>query len=168
MIQYDFGKATAKGWQRTGMLLPPPQVLLRALSKLRAEHELQDSQIPSILDTGMRFSKKFAENFKHPGMENDHLYKYEPDSNAEIAVLDRPHRGSDPEIHYGTIASGNLLVKDAKMRSKIISDIGQPCICLEMEAAGLMNNFPCLVVRGICGKSFCPKADTSNQLRKPE
>ena len=23
-------------------------------------------------------------------------------------------------------------------------------LCFEMEAAGLMNNFPCLVVRGIC------------------
>jgi nucleoside phosphorylase len=23
-------------------------------------------------------------------------------------------------------------------------------ICFEMEAAGLMNNFPCLVIRGIC------------------
>jgi nucleoside phosphorylase len=22
--------------------------------------------------------------------------------------------------------------------------------CVEMEAAGLMNNFPCLVIRGIC------------------
>ena len=23
-------------------------------------------------------------------------------------------------------------------------------LCYEMEAAGLMNNFPCLVIRGIC------------------
>ncbi|KEF54872.1 uncharacterized protein A1O9_09315, partial [Exophiala aquamarina CBS 119918] len=23
-------------------------------------------------------------------------------------------------------------------------------ICVEMEAAGLMNNYPCLVIRGIC------------------
>jgi nucleoside phosphorylase len=26
-------------------------------------------------------------------------------------------------------------------------------ICFEMEAAGLMNNFPCLVIRGICDYS---------------
>jgi nucleoside phosphorylase len=23
-------------------------------------------------------------------------------------------------------------------------------LCFEMEAAGLMNNFPCLVIRGVC------------------
>jgi hypothetical protein len=30
---------------------------------------------------------------------------------------------------------------------------GPGIICFEMEAAGLMDNFPCLVIRGICGYS---------------
>ena len=33
-------------------------------------------------------------------------------------------------------------------RDRVAKDLG--VICFEMEAAGLMNSFPCLVIRGIC------------------
>jgi hypothetical protein len=42
---------------------------------------------------------------------------------------------TEPEIHYGIIASGNTLVKAAGTRDKIVEDIGEECICFEMEAA---------------------------------
>ena len=64
-----------------------------------------------------------------------------------------PRDTTYPEIHYGTIASGNTLVKDATARDQIVADVGEDCICFEMEAAGLMNHFPCLVIRGICDYS---------------
>lgn len=51
---------------------------------------------------------------------------------------------------YGAIASGNTLVKDAATRDRIVADVRDDCLCFEMEAAGLMNSFPCLVMRGIC------------------
>lgn len=53
----------------------------------------------------------------------------------------------NPAIHYGSIASGNQLMKDALVRDRYA---GQGVLCFEMEAAGLMNHFPCLVIRGIC------------------
>jgi hypothetical protein len=53
-------------------------------------------------------------------------------------------------LHYGLIASGNQVIKDAKLRDKLGKDLQAPIQCIEMEAAGLMNNFPCLVIRGIC------------------
>ena len=48
----------------------------------------------------------------------------------------------------GTIASGNQVMRDGKTREqwRQRSDV----LCFEMEAAGLMNSFPCLVIRGIC------------------
>jgi len=52
-------------------------------------------------------------------------------------------------VHYDTIASGNQVIKDGVTRDKISSELGG-ILCFEMEAAGLMNSFPCLVVRGIC------------------
>jgi hypothetical protein len=52
-------------------------------------------------------------------------------------------------IHYGTIASGNQVIKDAPTRDRLSKELGG-VLCFEMEAAGLMNDFPCLVVRGIC------------------
>ncbi|GAW25116.1 hypothetical protein SAMD00023353_0104940 [Rosellinia necatrix] len=54
-------------------------------------------------------------------------------------------------IHYGLIASANQLMKDALVRDKLAAE--KDVLCFEMEAAGLMNHFPCLVVRGICDYS---------------
>jgi nucleoside phosphorylase len=57
----------------------------------------------------------------------------------------------DPGIHYGLIASGNQLMKDAMVRDRLAKEKG--ILCFEMEAAGIMNRFPCMVIRGICDYS---------------
>lgn len=63
-------------------------------------------------------------------------------------TVERDYRFDDaPVIHYGTITSGDIVVKNAALRDEIRDKHG--AICLEMEAAGLMNNFPCVVIRGI-------------------
>src|SRR6201999_1636519 len=62
-------------------------------------------------------------------------------------VTRKPH---DMLVHYGLIASGNQVIKDAAFRDKINKRLGGNVLCFEMEAAGLMNDFPCLVIRGIC------------------
>jgi nucleoside phosphorylase len=53
-------------------------------------------------------------------------------------------------VHHGLIASGNKVIKDGLLREKLNSALGGEVLCFETEAAGLMNNFPCLVIRGIC------------------
>ncbi|KAE8374950.1 ankyrin repeat-containing domain protein [Aspergillus bertholletiae] len=63
----------------------------------------------------------------------------------------------NPMIHYGLIASGNQLMKDALVRDRLAADKG--VLCFEMEAAGVMNHFPCLVIRGICDYSDTHKND---------
>jgi nucleoside phosphorylase len=40
-------------------------------------------------------------------------------------------------------------MRDAAKRDKVSSEPGG-VLCFKMEAAGLMNSFPCLVIRGIC------------------
>ena len=42
-------------------------------------------------------------------------------------------------------------MEDALIRDVLVKE--QNVLCFEMEAAGLMNHFPCLVVRGICDYS---------------
>lgn len=101
--------------------------------------------------------------------QNDRLfedsYGHAGDGNcASICDLSRvkqrsPRHSNDPEIHYGVIASGNTLVKDAKTRELLALQTGEDCICFEMEAAGLMNTFPCLVIRGICDYADSHKND---------
>jgi hypothetical protein len=62
--------------------------------------------------------------------------------------VDRPERIPKSYIHYGLIASGNQVMKDAKARDQIAQELD--ILCFEMEAAGLMDEIPSLVIRGIC------------------
>ena len=151
VVQYDMVKARGDGFERTGLLVPPPEILMNALTSLKAYHELQNSRIPQFLQKAAEANLKFAQNYKYPGKEHDSLYMAGTTASQQ-AQMHHVRSDSNPYIHYGTIASGNILVKDAETRQKIIATVGQPCICLEMEAAGLMNSFPCLVIRGICGE----------------
>lgn len=65
--------------------------------------------------------------------------------------LDRAQRKpGDMRVHYGLIASGNQVIKDAKFRDSLNKSFNENVLCVEMEAAGLMNDFPCVVIRGIC------------------
>ncbi|KAK2589553.1 hypothetical protein QQS21_012766 [Conoideocrella luteorostrata] len=59
-------------------------------------------------------------------------------------------RARDMRVHYGLIASGNQVIKDATFRDEVNKRLGGKVLCFEMEAAGLMNDFPCIVIRGIC------------------
>jgi nucleoside phosphorylase len=63
-------------------------------------------------------------------------------------------------IHHGLIASGNKVVKDAQSRDSLDKAFGGHVLCVEMEAAGLMNDFPCIVIRGICDYADSGKEKT--------
>ncbi|KAK6513996.1 hypothetical protein TWF506_008426 [Arthrobotrys conoides] len=64
----------------------------------------------------------------------------------------------DVKVHYGLIASGNQVIKDAKVRDNINQSLGGKVMCVEMEAAGLMS-FPYIVIRGICDYADARKND---------
>ncbi|KAK6811339.1 hypothetical protein RU639_012789, partial [Aspergillus parasiticus] len=159
VVQYDYGKALSGGeFQRTGMLNRPPQILLTALSKLQASHLTEESQVPDFLADIKRKLPKRAANFTRP-TQSDYLYlsdynHVDPQSRTcdgcdtakTIKRLARIY--NDPVVHYGLIASANQVVKDSQLRDKLGRELG--VYCVEMEAAGLMNNYPCVVVRGIC------------------
>ncbi|KAF5599141.1 trp-asp repeat containing protein [Fusarium pseudocircinatum] len=156
VVQYDFGKAKGNGvWERTGSLDRPPAVLLKALANLQASHEIRTSKIPRLLEAMLKANpgmKRPSSNFIYQGSENDRLFPpdYEHREKRET---------TEPLIHYGVIASGNTLIKDAKLRDGLAQRIGHQCLCVEMEAAGLVDKFPCLVIRGICDYADSHKND---------
>ncbi|KAJ5114064.1 hypothetical protein N7456_002598 [Penicillium angulare] len=63
-------------------------------------------------------------------------------------------------VHYGLIASGNKVIKDVQLRDLINRSLDNSVLCIEMEAAGLMNDFPCIVIRGICDYADSKKNDS--------
>jgi nucleoside phosphorylase len=175
VCQYDLIKAKlGNRCERKGFLRPPPMVLLNALARIQAIHEREDPKISSFLQEMLKKNPKMGRRSKqnagyiYQGSENDRLFNTSCDHisgldcrgcDADGEVPRDPRDTTNPEIHYGIIASGNTLVKDAAMRDRIVTDIGEDCICVEMEAAGLMNQFPCLVIRGICDYADSHKND---------
>ncbi|KAM3455815.1 hypothetical protein NHJ6243_008410 [Beauveria neobassiana] len=175
VCQYDLFKAKSDDIRELkGFLGRPPTVLLHALASIQAEHERKDSKIPLFLQEMLKKNPKMGKKSKknpgycHQGFQNDRFFKA-PSSHVPgpdcrgCDAADEVHRDprdtTDPDIHYGIIASGNTLIKDAAARDRILADVGQDCICFEMEAAGLMNHFPCLVIRGICDYADSHKND---------
>jgi nucleoside phosphorylase len=153
VVQYDFGKSTPSGIERTGFLNAPPRILLTAVSKLRANHDLGKSDLLvhiSKLGKLAKFSRDQAGDDVLFEAAYNHVGRSNCTSCDNAKKLRRKARTVDtPEIHYGTIASGNQVMRDGATRDQISSELGE-VLCFEMEAAALMNSFPCLVIRGIC------------------
>lgn len=60
-------------------------------------------------------------------------------------------------VHRGTIASGEAVIRNGFQRDALTQE--HKILCFEMEAAGALNDFPCLVVRGISDYSDSHKND---------
>jgi nucleoside phosphorylase len=158
VIHYDFGKTVEDGrLQRIATLNKPPEVLLTAVTELQSRYLAGKGRIMEILaETVVKDSKLSL--FTYRGQHRDLLFNAEYDhvrdgemcdSCDQSRLVSRQTRLSHaPEIHYGLIASGNLVMKHGRTRDRIAQEIG--ILCFEMEAAGLMDHFPCLIIRGIC------------------
>ena len=165
VVQYDYGKTVASGvFQQTGMMNQPPQVLLNAIARLHADEILGNNQsivevISNVLNTNVQTKSRSL--FSRPADEHDRLfnpaYDHPPSEDTCINCDKRqlihrhPRTSDEPQIHYGLIASGNQVMKHGETRDRLGKEYGM--LCFEMEAAGLMNQLPCLVIRGICDYS---------------
>lgn len=173
VFQYDFGKAIQDGtFHTTGFLNQPPRVLQTAVNGLEADYEIYghklEEAINNVLDKLPRLRRKYG----RPLPISDRLYQssaVHPLNNEEncasccgnlssdiVVRADRTEEDDNPAIHYGLIASANKVMKDALIRDSLIKE--KDVLCFEMEAAGLMNQFPCLVIRGICDYSDSHKS----------
>jgi nucleoside phosphorylase len=157
VVQYDMGKHTADGFKRMGTLNKPPAILRSTVQMLLARHEREGSCIPQYLADMVDKFPNMKEKYTHPGKTQDQLFKSAYNhadghtcSGCDVAkIVQRPDRAfSSPFIHYGTIGSANRVLKDGSERDHLKRDM--KILCVEMEAAGLMDSFPCLVIRGIC------------------
>uniref|UniRef100_A0A093VFH1 5'-methylthioadenosine/S-adenosylhomocysteine nucleosidase n=1 Tax=Talaromyces marneffei PM1 TaxID=1077442 RepID=A0A093VFH1_TALMA len=149
VVQYDFGKNTPGGFQRTGFLNSPPQILLKAIAKMRSNHLRGESKV-------LQYASTPRAEIESPGQD----ILFEADSchiggpicekcDRDKIVRRKPRANQEPVIHYGTIASGSQVMRYGIERDRVSSEFGG-VLCFEMEAAGLMNILPCLVIRGIC------------------
>lgn len=165
VFQYDFGKTIQdRKFQTIGFLNQPPELLRAAMADIQAEYELDGHQLEEAINEALERKPRLRRNYQRPTNNSDKLFKsgqvHGEADNADCTAacgegpscfVERRGRTGDednPAIHYGTIASANNLMKDALIRDRLAAE--ENVLCFEMEAAGLMNPFPCVVIRGIC------------------
>ena len=152
VVQYDFGKMTPSGFDRTGSLNAPPQILLSAVAKVRANEFRGKSKVSEHigkLDRIPRFQRSKTGPDVLFNVSYDHQGGHTCDGCNTNCHENRHPRDEEVMSHYGTIASGNQAMRNAAERDRVSAELGG-VLCFEMEAAGLMNSFPCLIIRGIC------------------
>ncbi|KAL2813093.1 purine and uridine phosphorylase [Aspergillus granulosus] len=163
VVQYDFGKSVQeRGFVRTGgKLNKPPAILLSAVALLKQQHKRKGNTLLGLMAEALSKNPGISEDFGYPGPAKDRLFKSSVAhangrksckaccGSDNINLVRRPDRSqTSPEIHYGTIGSADQVMKDGLLRDRWAQE--EKIICFEMEAAGLMDSFPCLVIRGIC------------------
>ncbi|KAI4734701.1 hypothetical protein E4T50_14779 [Aureobasidium sp. EXF-12298] len=168
VYQYDYGKLIqGQGFQQTGFLNQPSTLVRTAVSGLRMQYKKKGHTIEESTKAILDEYPRLSDEFSRPRGDRDRLYKadfvhpagHKGDCDDSCGVLPeriverraRTQKEDNPAIHHGIIASGNWLMKDASVRDTFAGEKG--IMCFEMEAAGLMNHLPCLVIRGICDYS---------------
>ena len=161
-----------------GKLNKPPNIVLNAVSMLQGQHKRKGHKILKQLSIMVSENPHMAIEFQCPDSAKDRLFKSDivhvdekksckaclGPSNANL-VKRKERYDSAPYLHYGTIGSADQVMKDATLRDKWAKE--ENIICFEMEAAGnlqtpppkvynliydcqgLMDSFPCLVIRGM-------------------
>ncbi|KAK6351863.1 hypothetical protein TWF718_005008 [Orbilia javanica] len=159
VLQYDFGKTVQSGkFIQHGVLNKPPAVFLKAIAKMKSEQLLGseykfNETVTDLLDAG-----NLSQKFKRPPAGSDRLFQtiYDhPEDNRSCddcdstLLIERLPRARDaPHVHYGLIASGNQVMKHGTTRDQLAREKG--VLCFEMEAAGLVDELPSIVIRGVC------------------
>ncbi|KAH8169879.1 phosphotransferase enzyme family protein [Sarocladium implicatum] len=160
VVQYDLGKKTTNGFETSRFLAAPPSLLLQVVNHVeesmssRADHEeptlarhLRRISGSTLLSREyckpMAPDRLFWADYLH--QEGTDCLQHPEDD--EIYREARPEEG-DIVVHYSTILSGDSVMKCATERDALSRRYNN-ALCIEMEAAGAMDVFPCLVIRGI-------------------
>ncbi|KAG4292644.1 hypothetical protein FPRO06_12132 [Fusarium proliferatum] len=136
VIQYDYGKSMqGQGLVLNPPLNQPPAFILAAIAQLQAKHMVEGHRLEQTLQTALANNPRLVRKYQRPPPETDRLYRSDfihpsgarscsvgcPDSNL---ILRQPRADNEdsPEIHYGLIASGNVLMKDAIARDSLSAE----------------------------------------------
>jgi nucleoside phosphorylase len=173
VIHYDFGKTIQnQKFKRTGALNAPPIILLTALNAVRADHERKGHRITKSVNRMIQRNQRLRDKYQRPELSTDRLYESsfihlnhdqacnEVCSAGTAQLIQCKERTADednPAVYYGLIASADRLMKDAQVCDALARD--EEVLCFETEAAGLLDHFPCVVIRGICDYSDTHKND---------
>lgn len=155
VIEYDHGKALHHGvFERTGTSNSSDPTLLVALGLVESARARQ-SQFLQFYEECLR-EAEWQRPEKDQLFASEYIHIQDEDNcercDSTYTQARKGRSSAAPKVHYGLIASGNQVIKDAEKRDNLSKQYKGIC-CFEMEAAGIVNWLPCMVVRGICDYS---------------
>ncbi|KAL4925047.1 uncharacterized protein BDV17DRAFT_191480 [Aspergillus undulatus] len=152
VILYTYGMTIPGGFEQTGTLNKPPQILLTHINQLQAKHMGSEDVlqiVQQVLEGDPNMKKSFS-----PEYDTDYLFQpsyHHASRDKDCGKCDKqqlvdrhPRDTRAPHIHYGLIASADQVMKDSEARDRLAQEHG--ILCFEMEAAGLMDKLPTLVI----------------------
>lgn len=170
VVPYTHGKLIqGRVFVKTGTLNSPPVDLLAALQRVDGRIQRKGSRVRETVSKMIEDNPRLRDGYAFPGRDKDRLYQsdyvHQSGKNgcehscgsSYLITRTADKRDEDgPFVHYGLIASADVLMKDAAVRDFIAER--EDVLCFEMEAAGL-DNFQGVVIRGICDYSDSHKND---------
>ncbi|KAG5798007.1 hypothetical protein H9Q69_002940 [Fusarium xylarioides] len=138
----------------------------------RAREKLEDRATVCLEELQLRAGgRRRAANYHFPGADKDclflrsYVHKHHSDCNVccekrQLLVRDRLDEKSKlqqcgrakdaqaPYVFVGHIGSGDTVLKSAEERDRLAKAHG--LIAFEMEGAGVWDEIPCIIVKGVC------------------
>ncbi|KAF4466642.1 Pfs NB-ARC and Ankyrin domain [Fusarium albosuccineum] len=151
LVAFELGKETGQnGFQllRSGHVLANTETVVRsAIGSIRLEAP-NDTERFLPYYGHIKDREHRTGTFVDPGQEKDSLYDLDEGGTAHLVERERRQDSKRTRVWYGSIGSGDKLMKNARKRDELRDKYG--IIGLEMEAAGTMNRIPVGVIRGVC------------------
>ncbi|OTB01930.1 hypothetical protein M426DRAFT_63282 [Hypoxylon sp. CI-4A] len=145
-VAYDLGREIEKDrleLLHQGHILAPPEPIVRsAIGSIKLERDAAKLFLP-YYET-MKNNEHPNGTFVDPEQEYDKFYQVDDDGVEKL----RRQESQRTRVWYGSIGSGEKLMKDAAKRDQLRDKYD--IIGLEMEAAGTMNRIPVGIIRGVC------------------
>ncbi|KAI9687674.1 MAG: hypothetical protein M1820_010405 [Bogoriella megaspora] len=151
LVAYGLGKETGSdGFQqlRGGHPLAETEVIVRsAYTHIRLAGTNEADTFLQYYDQ-IKDKKHDSGTFADPGQKSDKLYQLEKDGEKHVVKREKRPAPLRTRVHYGSIGSGDTLMKSAQKRDELRDK--HNIIGLEMEAAGVLNQLAAGVIRGVC------------------
>ncbi|KAF3901971.1 hypothetical protein ABW21_db0203416 [Orbilia brochopaga] len=160
IIQYDLGKQYTHDTEIKRTLNKPPDLLLRAVNNIHDEYQ-RAMEGEDFFATHLKRFERYPrlknlyrrptvpDRLFHPDFEHEDSTSSCDSHDSQNEILRPKREDGTVYMHFGTILSGDMVMKSGKIRDAL-SERFHHALCFEMEAAGVVDDFPCLVVRGIC------------------
>jgi len=153
IVQYDFIKKTSKKDENRFPPRAPKASFLKTAETLKREEAISRFPWLKYINDAIQC---LGENWKYPVGSSEQFQNKKGEITEQPS--DSTRHNNEPRIFIGTIASGNTLLKDYRIRERLRRDLS--ALAVEMEVSGVadaswMNEIGYFSVRGIC--DYCDK-----------